>query len=224
MNRGSLCRLGTGLLLLLALEGAAAAAPPKVTFGDQGVSGSGFSPGGQVVWFASARVVSEDYYLTLARFRAVTTAAADGTASYDLGQPLPAASVWLAVDLTTGLYSFAAPSGTAPSLVNLPTLRVGTGTTSDLVEDRRHLISAVLVRPGVGAWELAVGDGGPADEDGAGDGHLQFSLARMNPLVSATATASNAPAAPTRLAGQDLLVVFGSEHLEVSLLLPGAAQ
>jgi hypothetical protein len=68
---------------------------------------------------------------------------------------------------------------------------------------------------------------GPADEDGAGAagvGHLQFSLARMTPLVAATATASNAPAAPSRLAGQDLLVVFGSEHLEVSLLLPGVAQ
>jgi hypothetical protein len=210
--------------LLLALRSAAAATPPKVTFGDQDVSGSGFSPGGPVVWFASARVVSEDYYLTLARFRAVTTAAADGTASYDLGQPLPAASVWLAVDLTTGLYSLTTPSGTPPSLVNLPTLRAGSGTTSDLVEDRRQLISAVLVRPGVGAWELAVGDGGPADEDGASDGHLQFSLARMNPLVSTNTTAANSPAAPNRLAGQDLLVVFGSEHLEVSLLLPGAAQ
>jgi hypothetical protein len=70
-------------------------------------------------------VISEDYYLTLARFRAVTTAAADGTASYDLGQPLPTASVWLAVDLTTGAYTFAAPSGTAPSLVNLPLLLPG---------------------------------------------------------------------------------------------------
>jgi hypothetical protein len=70
-------------------------------------------------------VVSEDYYLTLSRFRAVTTAADDGTASYDLGQPLPTASVWLAVDLTTGAYTFAAPSGTAPSLVNLPLLLPG---------------------------------------------------------------------------------------------------
>jgi hypothetical protein len=50
MSRGSFRRLGTGLLLLLAFESAtpvSAATPRKVTFGDHGVSGSGFFPGGR---------------------------------------------------------------------------------------------------------------------------------------------------------------------------------
>ena len=211
--------------MLLAFHGTAAAAtPPKLTFGVQGVSGSGFSPGGQVVWLAAARVVAEDYFLTLSRFQSVTTADAGGVARYDLGRPLPPSSVWLAVDLTTGAYSLATPSGAPPRLAALPTLRVGTGATSDLVEDRRQQISALLVRPGVGAWELTVGDGGAADEDGAGDGHLQFSLARMNPLAQAPANTSSAPAAPDRLASQDLLVILGADRLEVSFLSPGLAR
>jgi hypothetical protein len=188
--------LGT-LGLLLAFHAAttttaAAAAPPKLTFAEQAIAGSGFSPGGQVIWLAVARVVAEDYYVTLSRFQSVTSAAADGTARDDLGQPLPSTSLWLAVDLTTGAYSLASPSGAPPRVAVSPTLRVGSGTTSDLVEDRRQSLSALLVRPGVGAWGLTVADGSAADEDGAGDGHLQFSLARMSPLAVAPSAAGGA--------------------------------
>jgi len=227
MNRrgsGVLCACFFWLLVLLLAAHGAAAAAPALGFGAQGLTGSGFSPGGQVVWFGSARLVAEDYYLTLAHFQSVTLADAGGAARYDLGKPLPPASVWVAVDLTTGAYALATPNGVPPRLADLPTLRTGSGATSDLVEDRRQLVAALLVRPGLGAWELTVGDGGPADEDGAGDGHLQFSLARMHPLVLATADASLAPPAPARLATQDLLLVLGTDRLEVSLLPAGVSR
>jgi len=223
MNRRSSAVLCACLLWLLAAHGVAAAAP-ALGFGAQGVTGSGFSPGGQVVWFGSARMVAEDYYLTLAHFQSVTLADAGGAARYDLGNPLPPASVWVAVDLTTGAYALATPTGAPPRLADLPTLRVGSGATSDLVGDRRQLVAALLVRPGLGAWELTVGDGGPADEDGAGDGHLQFSLARMRPLVLDTANASSAPAAPARLATQDLLLILGTDPLDVSLFSPAVSR
>jgi hypothetical protein len=67
-----------------------------------------------------------------------------------------------------------------------------------------------------------VSDGGPADEDGASDGYLQFSLANMLPLAAVTSSGTVAsPPAPQKLAGQDLLVLLGNDHLDVSLLAPG---
>ena len=91
------------------------------------------------------------------------------------------------------------------------------GGAPDLLQDRRELIEVLLVRPGQGAWELTVGDGGPADEDGTGDGHLQASFSRMNPLASLAA-----PSAPAKLAAGDLLVVVDPETLEVSVTQLGA--
>jgi hypothetical protein len=212
--------------LVLPAVSAAGTAAPALSFDPASdatsVRGSGFTPGGQVVWFATARVV-EDYYLTLAHYQSVTAVDAAGGASFDLGRPVPRASTWVAVDLTTGASVLASPTGSPVRLVDLGpgALSLGTGGAPDVVADRRSLVEALLVRPGVGAWELTVGDGGVADEDGVGDGHLQFSLSRMRPLVSAApaaTTAGSAPAAPANLGPQDLLVVLGADGLEVAVL------
>ncbi len=224
-KHGLVVLLSFSCLLLRALPPATAAAPPQVAFAASSLQGSGFSPGGQVAWFGAARVV-EDYYLTLAHFQGVTAADTSGAASFDLGRTVPPTSAWIAVDLATGAYTLAAPGKGAVRQVDLGpgVLRVGSGGAPDSVVDRRSIVEALLVRPGLGAWELTVADGGAADEDGASDGRLQFSLSQMRPLLPPTGSAGAAPPPPPNLAGQDLLVLLGAERLEATVLRPGAGK
>ena len=59
MPRPTACLPVLFLLLLAAGSGAVAAAAPTVAFGAGGLTGSGFSPGGQVVWYGTARIVED---------------------------------------------------------------------------------------------------------------------------------------------------------------------
>jgi len=204
------------LLLLLAGVGPGlAGTASKLTLAEQSLTGSGFTPGGPVAWLGAGREI-EEYYATLVHPQGTVAADAQGAVTVPLDRPIPALSVWVAVDLTTGAYALAAPAGSAVRQVDLPpgAFRAGVGAGSDLLADRRHLIQALLVRPGQGAWQQTVGDGGEADEDGQGDGFVQFSLARMLPLAAA-------PAAPSKALTQDLLVILDVEKVEVSILHPG---
>jgi hypothetical protein len=206
------------LLLMLAGVGPGlAGTAPKLTLAERSFTGSGFTPGGQVAWLGAGRAI-EEYYATLVHPQGTVAADAQGAVAVPLDRPVPPLSVWVAVDLTTGAYAVAAPAGSPVRQVNLPpnAFRPGAGAGSDFLTDRRHLVQALLVRPGQGAWQQTVGDGGEADEDGQGDGFVQLSLARMLPLAAAPA--------PAKALAQDLLVVLDAEKAEVSILHPGAGR
>ena len=125
----------------------------------------------------------------------------------------------MAVDLTTGAYALAAPAGSAVRPLSLPAgaFRSASGAGSDSLADRRGLLEVLLVRPGQGAWQQTVADGGAADEDGQGDGAVQFSLGRM------LAVSSPSGPAPTKAQTQDLLVIVDVQEVSVAVLSPGAA-
>ncbi|MDP9119863.1 MAG: hypothetical protein M3O15_00575, partial [Acidobacteriota bacterium] len=76
-------------------------------------------------------------------------------------------------------------------------------------------LEVLLVRPGQGVWGITVGDGGQNDEDGASDGHLQFSLDHLRPVARSASP-------PSRIAVQDLLIVVDPNRMEISLVRPGA--
>jgi hypothetical protein len=204
--------------MLSGIHPAGAATAPKLALGAQSVAGSGFTPGGQVAWLGAGREI-EEYYATLVHPQGTVTADAQGAVSVPLDRTVPPLSVWVAVDLATGAYALAAPSGSPIRQVDLPpgAFRAAAGAGSDLLTDRRQLLQALLVRPGQGAWQQTVGDGGEADEDGQGDGFVTLSLARMLPLAAA-------PAAPSKALAQDLLVVLDVERVEVSILHPGVGR
>lgn len=206
-----------GLALTLALSSSLyAAAAPKLTFAATTVTASGFSPGGQVVWWTSAREVAADYYTMLTHHQTVAVADSAGQSIYAPGGPVPPRSMWIAVDLATGAYALDAP-GSSLLEVSLPpgAFKPGAGSAADLLTERRSFLQALLVRPGLGAWETAVGDGGPADEDGLpGDGGVAVSLANLRALTTGGT-------APTKALAQDLLVVLDPLSLEVAVTRPG---
>lgn len=101
----------------------------------------------------------------------------DGTVAIDLGRDIAPISMWVAFDVATGAYG----SGTARSLklreADLPpqALERGAGGKVEKIETRVDQIYSFVVRPGVGYWEAAAGDGAAGDDDGVLDGRIRFS-------------------------------------------------
>jgi hypothetical protein len=79
------------------------------------------------------------------------------------------------------------------------------------VVDARGLAEILVVRPGTGAWTLRLGDGGPADEDGAADGRLEAALDRMAPLAGS-------PPPPSTFQKDDVVLVLDPNLLEMTLV------
>src|SRR5436853_6755395 len=151
-----------------------------ITFEESAVVASGLSPGKTVVWFGVERQVDAEYSSSLFQRYQVGTVAADGTARFLLEQPVAHRSIWIAVDFDTGGFGVAAPQGYRLKRLKNPPCRLGQGLASrpdEIPDDRPHLMGLV-VRPTVGAWSFAGGDGGARDEDGVTDGHLRFALSK----------------------------------------------
>lgn len=216
MRTGRRVALAAGLSIGLAT--AAYGAPGRdalaVGFEAEAVVVSGAAPGGQVVVFGVAREVA-DYAETLVRREAVVTADATGAARYEIGRAVAPQSVWVAVDLATGGTAAAAPAGFELVERDFRGRGVLRGLLSDAdgLEDARPFLEVLLVRPGAvgGAWGASVGDGGAADEDGAGDGKLRVSLARLRPVGSSGA-------APERFAPGDTVAAIEPRSLQLTLV------
>src|SRR5215470_18716370 len=97
--------------LLLAAARAGGQAPtlaPTLVFSDQAIQAKGMSAGGSVVWFGIGSEVRE-YAETLSEHQDVTVADAQGQSILDVSPTVPRRSLWVAVDLETGLFALAAP-------------------------------------------------------------------------------------------------------------------
>jgi hypothetical protein len=188
--------------LLIAVP--AAAVPPVLSFEAQAVTAAGITPKGRVVWFSIAREISRQSATIVPRIELVTDG--DGKIRFSLSQEVPVRSIWFAVDLETGEAGVAAPEVFGLQEVEFPA-RAIPAALNRLDLDRRF-VYAVLVRPGVGAWKLRVGDGGASDEDGQADGTLRASLARLEGIGS-----SPLPP-PAHVSPRDLLLVIDPNSME----------
>ena len=98
---------------LLALVSIYVSAAPKqtvaVAFETSRVTVSGVSPGGNVLLYGLGRdfVRVSPELLRWAKVEAASTT--DGTATFDIGRAVPARSVWIVVDVSTGAYAVATP-------------------------------------------------------------------------------------------------------------------
>jgi hypothetical protein len=184
--------------------------------GDQALTASGLTPGQPVVWFGVEYRVDAEFSGDLTQRYEVGTAAADGTAHLDLPQSPAPRSYWMAVDLATGAYALTAPQSyritKAPAISAL--VRAA-GAQPDVLADNRQYLMGLLVRPGIGAWSFGAGDGGPLDQDGKSDGHLNIALDRLDPLPGS-------PAA--RAAANDLWLIVDPLTMQVTVLKGGVAQ
>jgi hypothetical protein len=176
-------------MLLVCPAALLAQAPPTLAFEPNALVASGVTPKGKVAWFGVAREL-EDYAATLVRRdQILEDEDGDGKVRLDIGKPVPAQSVWVAVDLTSGAYAVAVPEGSRAAELPMPGRNPGRGGAGkpEWVEVNRRFLEIAVVRPGQGAWALTAGDGGRADDDGASDGSTRpRSPASATPATAAT--------------------------------------
>lgn len=202
-------------LVLLAIP-LSAAAPPGISFEPDAVMVRGISPKGQTVWFSVAREISRRSTNVVPRHAIVTDEDGDGTVRLELGQEVPLRSIWFAVDLATGETTVAVPEGFPLLEMELPGDAIPAALNR--LDLERRFAYLLLVRPGVGAWQLRVGDGGASDEDGEPDGTLRAALSSLTPVLE------GGPPPPERFSPRDVLLVIDPERMESTTVRIGGGQ
>jgi hypothetical protein len=184
----------------------AVAAPPVVSFEPQAVTAAGVTPKGRLVWFSIAREISRNAAKIVPRIEQVDDDDGDGQVRLDLARPVPLRSIWFAVDLETGETGVAAPEGFPLLEATLPDQAIAAAL--DRLDLERQFVYLLLVRPGVGAWTLRVGDGGSSDEDRQPDGTLRAALASLEGLGPVPIPP------PERFSPKDVLLVIDPNRME----------
>jgi len=198
---------------VLASAGTAFAAPLRLAVGPTGVSVSGVTAKGKAVVFGITREVADDDVTSIQPYLDVLSDDdGDGVVSEDLGQPMPRRAMWVAVDLASGDFDAAAPAGFRLRRVNWR----GRGLDHrndgrDQIEDARPFAEVLVVRPGVGAWTLRLGDGSPEDADGTANGRIAAALDGLQPLAGS-------PAPPSRFANGDTVLLLDPNAMEMTLV------
>lgn len=196
------------VVLALAPVASVAAAPPRIALADDHLSIS--SAGATSIVFGVAREIDSDDVVTVRTWTEVLSDDdRDGNVRLELGRPLAAASVWIAVDAGSGAFDIATPAGLelrrrawrGQGLRKRPDGR-------DAIGDSRGQAELLVVRPGGGAWRLRLGDGGPSDEDGSADGRLEAPLDRLVPLA-------DGPPPPKEFQAEDFVLLVDPNSLEV---------
>jgi hypothetical protein len=218
-----LSTLGLGLLLVAALWGSAAPASaqavpagPSLAVSAQAVTATGMTPGGAVVWLGMARKVIE-YEANYVRRQGVVQADALGTAQVPLAEAVPLQSIWVAVDLKTGLFATASREGFSPLAFALAAgaLEVRGAGLADRLLDAADYGEVLLVRPGKGAWGKTVGRGGAGDESDPSEPTYKVSLDRLEPVSGADGPA------PGKLSPRDLLFVLHPQAMALAVVVFG---
>jgi hypothetical protein len=205
--------LAVGLVLLAA---PLSAAPPEILFEPHAVVARGITSKGQAVWFSVAREISRRSINVVPRHAVAVDEDGDGTVRLELGQEVPLRSIWFAVDLATGEAAMAAPEDFPLLEMDLPGNAIPAALNR--LDLERRFAYLLLVRPGVGAWQLRVGDGGEADGDGEPDGTLRAALSTLMPVQE------GGPSVPERFSPRDVLLVIDPERLEFAAVRIGGGQ
>jgi hypothetical protein len=211
---GSLALLALASFLLGAIPGWGA---PTITIGKKGLVAQGITPGGRAIWWSVAHEHPDSFVTIVHRLEEQTDADLDGIVLFEHEGELPDASIWVAVDVTTGTYGSFAPVDFGVTETSLPPESAQTGVAgrdpADAFLEMAHpMIDVLLVRAAQGAWDLRVGDGGDADQDGGIEGEISFPIDGMAPIGAS-------PAAPARYADGDLLLSIDIDDLELSSLV-----
>jgi hypothetical protein len=165
-----------------------------------------------VATFAVVRDLT-NYYLTFGRIDALLTDDdKDGVVEWKLGRPVPAQSMWAAVDVETGEFAVATPGDYPLRRIAVPANALGGSRREGvdaLVAQWRSLVEILLVRPGEGAWVLTAGADAEGDEDDDRDnGRLATPLEDLKPL-------GTSPPPPKKIAPKDVLVVMDPDTMEL---------
>jgi hypothetical protein len=124
-------------LALLVGVGQAGAAELNISFEERAVVVDGLAADGRLA-LSGAATGRDGYVPNLYRHDEVLIADATGTVRLELDRPVPADSVWFAVDMADGALAIAAPEGTELREVALPA-RSLRQALDGLEEERRFL-------------------------------------------------------------------------------------
>lgn len=186
-----------------------ASAAPTLAFEEQAVVVSGLTPQGRVVWFSLAKQVEGYMANFVPRQDLLTDTDGDGVVRFELGRTVPLQSIWVAVDLASGEAAVGTPEGFPLRDASAPPGHGrGEAGRPDWVETGRELLQLLVVRPGLGAWTLTLGDGGENDADHGADGRVTAALARLSAVGAS-------PAPPERFQAKDLVFAIDPDRMEI---------
>lgn len=183
-----------------------------LSFGESAIDLEGATPSSEIVWFSIASESSDYASTTVPRF-SVSAADVGGNANFEMPNGVPPHSIWVAVDMTTGVYALATPGDYPLRTASLASdaLKVGKSDKVDQLAIPRSDLHVLLVRSSVGAWVGRFSEGAPDDADGVADGVLTAELAGFRAL-------GDSPVAPDAYANGDLIIAIDPINMEVMVL------
>lgn len=215
--RPDLSTLALAAVLGLTLSLAANSASAQVILGPltleteaQGIEVLGTTEGETVLLFGVTREDVEGLRRITHWQRLETDGDENGEIHFDLGQAIPAASSWIAVELGTGRSGIV---GGDPSLTLVPVNELSATLSSfptTSIPLARFDSASLIVRPQVGAWTLGAGDGSGNDADGVQNGAIQVAIALAAPLLGGVP--------PSELAVNDVVAVIDPLTLAASVV------
>lgn len=137
----------------------------------------------------------------------------DGHVRLLSGRKTPRRSIFVIVDVVTGRHVLIGGQDYRKRVITAPKhlLKEESDGISGFIGRevlRSHLL---VVRPGVGAWRVAAGDGSPGDGDKASDGKVTLS-------VEETTSVAGKEKGPKRLRKNDVVAVIDPAQMEVFVL------
>ncbi len=147
------------------------------------VSAEGLTPHGPAVVFGVA-VTREGPVKRISQISGVVEADATGAIAWSEEDGVPQMSIWAVVDVVTGDFDAAVPEGMSDVYLldedggPLTQGEIASGRITGGIAEAAFLV----VRPGLGAWRLHVGDGGASDSDGSTDGSIRVKMRDLKPL------------------------------------------
>lgn len=200
------------LLLPLQVQGAAPQPPPTlppVTLEINGdtLHGSQLTAG-KTVWVLGLTRDVVQYQPRMGHVEVTQLVAADGTFSLKMKTPAPVVSLWLMVDMATGRYTIASPTGFVPRHVDYYGNALKSNGLGEInqVETYLPVADIVVIRPGEGVWTMTAIDGGPDDDDHKADSRTRFVSESMKRV-------GDSPAPPKKIAKGDVVFILDPREL-----------
>lgn len=166
----------------------AAAEPLAIAVADQKAVVTNATPSGKVLLLAIDRQAAGGYFNQSHYALLSDDAAVDGTVAIPLLHRSTGYSVWIAVDLVTGRHAVLRPAGSPYREISVPAKRGGSASSFSVPG---VMLDVAVVRPGIGAWFLAAGDGAEGDTGARGDVSIEFALNDLHALRGTQGAARN---------------------------------
>jgi hypothetical protein len=203
------------LLLLTAATNASAANDDKltITIEKRTITVSGIAPGSTAVFFGVGQEAIPHAYMNRVRRWAVAVedTSHTGTATLELQQDVPPASVWAVVDLRNAHYAtISGPGIQARDLVLDNPLRKGKSASVDRFAFDHGYLDLLYVHPGLGSWTWSAMGGTTPDNGGPNNGTI-VSLTDAKPVGQAASR-------PGSFLPGGILVAVDFVHLEIAVV------